>query len=286
MSRLAPVLTLLLMLLPGRALAWSEPGHWLVGELAEEQLTSSARAEVRRLLAGEAQPTLGGVAGWADALRASDPPRFRATSRWHYINASRAGCGFDLARDCPDGQCIVAAIEQQRRILADPGQPLGLRRDALKFIVHLVGDIHQPLHASDRRDSGGNRFQVRLTAAQAPDAAQARTRGGNNRDGATGTNLHAVWDYHVLASAGLVRERHAARLRGVMTSLPASASAITPLEWARESCALLDAESIYPPTHVLDHRYLEAHRPLAERRVVQAAARLAAMLNAALAAPR
>ncbi|HWL63600.1 MAG TPA: S1/P1 nuclease [Steroidobacteraceae bacterium] len=283
----ATLYAVLILLLPARALAWSETGHWLVGKLAETQLTMQARAEVRRLLAGEQDPTLGGVAAWADALRQSDPARFRATSRWHYINARNAGCGFDLARDCADGQCIVAAIEEQRRLLADPGQKLERRRDALKFIVHLVGDIHQPLHASDRNDSGGNRFQVQLTTA--PSTA-GRTRGGT-RATAVGTNLHSVWDYHVLASAGQGRDGLAARLREALPAPPVGSSAArpsvnAPLEWALESCALLDAQAIYPAEHVLDHRYLDAHRSLAEQRIVQAATRLAVLLNATLAAPR
>jgi nuclease S1 len=287
MRRLVPLLALLAWVVPGPALAWSELGHWLVGELAGRQLSAGAQAEVRRLLAGEKDPTLAGVAGWADALRQSDPARFRETSRWHFINARTTGCGFDLARDCRDGQCVVAAIEQQRRILGDTAQPVQRRRDALKFIVHLVGDIHQPLHASDRNDAGGNRFQVQLAASPAS-AAQSRD---GRRGAVAGTNLHAVWDYHLLASAGQGRDGLAARLRDAMSSLPAGShgvapAAATPLDWARESCALLNAEAIYPAGHVLDHRYLEAHRPLAERRIALAAARLAALLNLTLAAPR
>lgn len=280
------LLAVLVLLLPAPALAWSQLGHWLVGELAEQQLTAAVRAQVRRLLAAEAEPTLGGVASWADALRQSDPPRFRETSRWHFINARSAGCAFDLARDCPDGQCVVAAIEQQRRVLSDVSLPLEQRRDALKFIVHLVGDIHQPLHASDRNDSGGNRFQVRLTTAPSTE--------GRSRGTTTGTNLHSVWDYHVLASSGQDRNALAARLGEAVPRAASSASASdtaareagTPLEWARETCGLLDAEAIYPVTNALDQHYLEAYRPLAERRIVQAAARLAALLNATLAPAR
>ena len=218
------LLALVAVLQPVRALAWSELGHRLVGDLAGQQLTAQAGAEVRRLLAGEAEPTLGGVASWADALRNADPARFRATSRWHYINARGGGCGFDVARDCPDGQCVVAAIQQQRRLLADASQPLAVRREALKFLVHLVGDIHQPLHAGSRTDSGGNRFQVSLTTALAPEAHASNS----HRNGVMGTNLHAVWDYYVLASAGLERGRYAARLRGSMPSLPASVAQAAP----------------------------------------------------------
>src|SRR5690606_22126940 len=144
------------------AQAWSELGHRMVGDLAALRLDVTAREQVDWLLEGEGEPTLGGVAGWADALRRLDPPRFRITSRWHYINARGGGCAFDEARDCADGGCIVTAINTQRRILADRGESREARRDALKFLVHFVGDVHQPLHAGSREDAGGNGFQVSL----------------------------------------------------------------------------------------------------------------------------
>src|SRR5690242_9881116 len=111
------------------ALAWSALGHRLVGAIAERHLDPATEAAVRELLAGEPDPTLAGVAYWADALRNEDPARFKLTSRWHYINAQGGGCGFDLVRDCPDGNCVVAQIEKQRAILANRSQPRDARRD-------------------------------------------------------------------------------------------------------------------------------------------------------------
>src|SRR3546814_13369626 len=82
---------------------------------------------------------LAGVAAWADTLRNEDPPRFKATSKWHYVNtAPDGGCRYVPARDCPDGNCVVGAIEKQLAILSDRGQPVEARRDALKFVVHFV----------------------------------------------------------------------------------------------------------------------------------------------------
>lgn len=271
------VLSLLSLLLPLQAMAWSGLGHRLVGDLAAQRLTPAARAQVETLLAGESDPTLGGIASWADALRDIDPPRFRATSRWHYINARGGGCGFDVARDCPNGDCAVAAIEVQRRILADREAPLAARRDALKFIVHFVGDLHQPLHAGNREDQGGNGFQVSLRTDLVPEA-YARS---NYANGVMGTNLHSVWDYYILASRGLDAQQYAARLRKRMPKVAAGRQG-APLEWARESCGLIDAHHVYPQEHVMDRGYLDAMRPLAEQRVKLAAARLAAVLNEAL----
>src|SRR5690606_11255084 len=115
---------LLTLAVAGPAGAWARLGHAIVGELAERHIDPKAKAEVARLLAGEADPSLGGVASWADDLRDSDPARFKATSRWHYLNARGGGCDFDLERDCPGGGCVVGAIAAQRAVLADRSQPL------------------------------------------------------------------------------------------------------------------------------------------------------------------
>jgi hypothetical protein len=278
MTSMRALLPFVLMLLPLPAGAWSGFGHWMVGELAGQQLNFRARAEVQRLLAGEADPTLAGVASWADALRYRDPARFQATSAWHYINARGGGCNFDVARDCPNGNCVVVAIQRQWDVLANPTQPLEARREALKFLVHLVGDIHQPLHAGSQADSGGNRFQVSLATDLEPETYSR----GAVQGGVVGTNLHAVWDHYVLASARLAREVHAIGLRRAMPRNESAPVRSAPLHWARESCALSEVRGVYPAQHAIDDRYLNAQRPVAERRIAQAAARLAALLNAAL----
>ena len=259
------------------ASGWGALGHSMVGELAERHLDPKARAEVARLLAGEPDPTLAGVANWADTLRNSDPERFKATSRWHYINAKGGGCAFDLARDCPDGACVVGAIETQRAILVDRNQPIEARRDALKFIVHFVGDAHQPMHAGSRTDAGGNGFQVSLRTPLEPEA-YARSK---YVDGVMGTNLHSVWDYYILASRGLGLQAYSNKLDALpWPPYPAPTQYdVMPLAWSGESCRLIDARALYPAEHKMDHAYLDAMRPLAEQRIRQAAWRLAQLLN-------
>ena len=278
--RAALVGVLLLVACIPVAWAWGALGHRMVGALAERHLDPKAKAEVARLLAGEPDPTLAGVANWADDLRNTDPERFKATSRWHYINAKGGGCGFDEARDCPDGNCVVSAIERQRAILADRSQPLAARRDALKFIVHFVGDVHQPMHAGDREDAGGNRFQVSLRTPIEPEAYARK----DYVDGVMGTNLHSIWDYYLLRSRGLDLAAYSDRLDALpWPPYPApSAHDVMPMAWAKESCRLIEARGLYPPTHAMDHGYLDAQRPLAEQRIRQAAWRLAQLLNQTL----
>lgn len=262
------------------ALAWSKLGHRLVGELAGRHLDPAAQAEVRVLLAGEPDPTLAGVAYWADALRDEDPPRFKATAPWHYVNAKGGGCDVRLARDCVDGNCVIGAIENQRAILADRALPREARRDALKFLVHFLGDIHQPMHAGDRDDRGGNQFQISLRTALEPEAYARK----DYVDGIMGTNLHSVWDYYVLAERRLNLAQYADVLDALpWPPMPSSDMPLSPpAAWAAESCRLIAARQIYPQQHKMDNSYLDAMRPLAEQRVRQAAWRLSVLLNETL----
>ena len=285
--RLAWMTVVLGLVAAAPVIAWSALGHKLVGELAQRHLTPAANAEVARLLAGEPDPTLAGVATWADTMRDNDPARFKQTSPWHYVNLSSDNCHYAPERDCKDGQCVIAAIDAQRAILADHNQPLAARRDALKFIVHLVGDIHQPMHANSRNDQGGNKYQISLRTDIAPEPyARDRYVGG-----IMGTNLHSVWDYYILAERGLDLHQYADRLDHEPWPPVMDATALTPASWASESCALTDSRQLYPTqngqeAHKLDRSYSLKYQMLAEQRIRIAAWRLATLLNETLAAPQ
>lgn len=246
------------------AAAWGAEGHRIVGLLAESELTPPARAEVARLLAGEPEPTLAGVAAWADEVR--DETRWRHTARWHWVNLPRANpCTYDAARDCPKGDCVVGAIERQLAILADRRRSDADRRIALKFVVHFVGDVHQPFHAGFGFDRGGNDTQLRFDRQ--------------------GWNLHSLWDGPMVRHVGLSPEDYARQLRAApalsddrQRALPAP-----PPQWALESCQVIHDDGLYPERRAVGRGYLERHRPLAERRLREAGARLAIVLNEALA---
>ena len=263
------------------AQAWSALGHRLTGELAERHLDPVAAAEVARLLAGEEDPSLSGVAYWADALRNQDPDRFKATSKWHYVNYPRDRCEYEATRDCPGGDCVIGAIQAQQAILGDRTQALEARRDALKFLVHFLGDAHQPMHAGNRGDLGGNRFQVSLRTDLEPEAYARK----HYVDGVMGTNLHSIWDFYILGTERLGLHEYAARLNALPwppEGTPNGTPPVAPVAWAFESCNLLDSRDIYPSQHAMDDAYLDAMRPLAEQRVRQGAWRLAQLLNATI----
>ena len=239
---------------PAVVFAWGPAAHRMVGELAEARLSPAAQAHARDLLGGQ---SLADVAPWADEIR-NDPAQralWRATAPLHYINFSDSACRYRANRDCAGGRCIVAGIERNMRVLGDRRRSDAERGQALRLLVHLVGDVHQPLHAGYRRDRGGNGYQV-----------QWKKRG---------TNLHRVWDSPVLASRGLGWRKHAREL--ARRPLPKAGGA--PAAWAEESCRMTRDEGIYPRGHRLDDGYARVMRPLAERRIREAAARLAAVLE-------
>lgn len=238
------------------ALAWGPRGHHIVARLAEARLTPQARVEVRKLLALRGARHLADVANWADDLRDVDPALFQRTKRMHFVNFHSRSCIYDPPRDCRDGECAVAAIEKYSAILANRSNPPAERAEALAFVVHLVGDVHQPLHADYRHDAGGNDFQVRWHGR--------------------GTNLHRVWDSLMLDSTDLSAAQYARKLAAERPPVETGGS---PAQWAEESCRIDRDDGVYPASHVVGAAYVERELPIAERRLRQAGARLAQLLN-------
>ncbi|MGH8116265.1 MAG: S1/P1 nuclease [Rhodanobacteraceae bacterium] len=245
-----------LLLWAPAAFAWGPLGHRIVADLAAAQLTPAARAEVARLLAVTGARDLSQVANWADRLRDTDPALFRRTKRLHYVNFHSADCIYDLPRDCRRGDCAVAAVDKYSAILANRANPPAQRAQALAFVVHFVGDVHQPLHADYRDDAGGNDFQVR----------------GRGR----GTNLHKVWDSLMLNSAHLSAAAYTHKLEAERAPIAAGG---TPAQWAEESCRIDRDGGVYPASRFIDAAYVARERPIAEQRLRQAGARLAGLLN-------
>lgn len=250
------------------AAAWGRPGHRVVAHLAEAQLRPAARAEAERLLAAEPAPRLAGVSGWADDERKAGGADARRSRRWHFVNFRDGNCEYAPARDCANGDCVVAAINREFLRLADRRLDDAARAQALKFLVHFVADVHQPLHATPIADRGGQDFQVAWHGK--------------------GRNLHTVWDAllidRALRVAGLDEAGYARALalRAPPPADPTRHSDRIAADWAQESCRVVRDEALYPPTHVLGDDYLDAQRTRAELRLRLAGSRLANMLNFAL----
>lgn len=250
-------IAMLLGFAPSPARGWSGFGHELIAELAERQLSAETRAAALSLLGDEAD-SLASVAGWADQVR--DLPEYRWSVPMHFVNFPRGECRYQPLRDCAGGACVVGAVQRFRAELADTSLPREQRVQALKFLVHFVGDIHQPLHCGYAHDRGGNTYQI-------------------NVDG-EGSNLHRVWDHFLLASHGRDRPAFLAALSA--EPLP-EAGDFDPVSWAENSCRIVGEEGFYPKRRKLGSAYFERFAPLADARMRLAAARLAATLEAAFA---
>lgn len=254
---------------PSTAWAWGREGHRIVALIAADRLTPAARAQVAALLGADARSAMEATSTWADEIRDQRPE----TGRWHYVDIEISAKGYEAARDCPGGDCVVAQILKDERLVADTRLPTPARTEALRFLIHFIGDLHQPLHCADHHDRGGNSVRVKL--------------------GDEETNLHSVWDTTIVSGLGNDPVAVAADLDSQITPREADAwSAGGPAEWANESFAIAKHD-IYGPlrgAHVdgesiqLPDDYVLRERPVVAEQLEKAGVRLAVVLNKALSA--
>lgn len=265
----SPVLLgLLAITLSPAAQAWGGQGHRLVADIAHTRLTPHTAAQVQALLALEGHASMADVASWADELRERDPALGQRSAKWHYVNIAdrqlpaAANCQYQAHQHCHDRDCVVAAVQDQGKRLADTRLPASERLQALKFVVHFVGDVHQPMHAGYGHDKGGNEFQIQF-------------------DG-RGSNLHALWDSGMIRTRGLDDAGYLQRL----LAQPDDNAALTSAQhWAEHSCRIAIAPGVYPADRHITPAYVQAHLPTAEVQLRAAGEQLGALLNQLLAPP-
>lgn len=237
---------------PAPSFAWGNQGHQVVAQIAWDNMTPAARATVTRLLAQEPGENIVSIATWADEHRN------RETAKWHFINFERGNCIYEPATVCPNGQCAVEAINRQYHVLQSRSASDLERLVALKYIVHVVGDVSQPLHAGYYEDKGGNDFQI-------------SARGMRSR------NLHALWDSGMIET---VDRNPGSLARNIEIKMQGQKSGGgTPAQWAMESCRIVQATGFYPSSHRLDQDYFVKWWPVAEYQLYAGGMRLAALLN-------
>lgn len=284
-----------LTLTAGHCRAWGEEGHRVVGLIAEHYLTPATRQRVAATLAVDAGLTpavpgdIAGAAAWADRYRDSDRKdaalRYRQTFRWHFVNLNLHRP--DLAAACygrpplkpgqpasrgPARACIVDKIEQFRAEWLAPSTPPAERQLALLFLLHLVGDVHQPLHASDNDDQGGNVVDVSAPGLKAG-------------------SLHRFWDTVAVRRLDSAASRLAPRLIDRISAHQLEQwRRGDVVAWTRESHALA-VDPVYaglprPPqpsakgaTRRLPPAYLEAAETIVALQLSRAGVRLAQLLE-------
>lgn len=240
--------------------AWTHVGHSAVADLAESRLTPEAHRQVETLLAVDHAKHLSEIASWADGIKKEhneDAP------------AHSLRLPLDRATDvdqtiCPSNYCAVRGLETWVKVLADKSQPVERRERALKFVVHLVGDIHQPLHISQYT----GKEEVIFNGVQ--------------------SNLHLVWDMSINATRAKKHEELAALLEKDAKTHKYFTGG-TPTEWALESRDIardtIYATDVKPGAQTvttLPVDYADRMWPVTEQRMTQAGVRLAALLNEAL----
>ena len=256
------------VVLPAEVFAFGALGHRTAVLLADQKLCPAARTEIADLSDG--QP-LGDLALWADKIR--DDPAWERAVPWHYINfpdlppgagVEQARAAIDAFHHIPEGD-VLTAIAHFTAVLADRTRPHAERAEALRFVLHFVVDVHQPVHVSRASDGGGTEVEVRV--------------GDDVR------SLHGFWDTSVFNRRGVAPQQFAAELQAAFDAVPDARAHDPPAQWAAESLALRPTVYSFAPAQgpaVLDDAYRSMAQRIAEERLVLAAARLAATLNGAL----
>jgi S1/P1 Nuclease len=249
------VLALLGCSLPAApALAWGQTGHRATGEVADHYLSGVARAHVQLLLGTE---TLAQAATWPDDMR-SDPALFwqKTANPFHFVTVPQGST--HAATGAPPEGDAVTALDRFAAVLRDPAASVADKRLALRFTVHIIGDLHQPLHNGRPGDRGANDVKVSLFGEQ--------------------TNLHSVWDSGMIDARGLSYTELAQWLVGGITpDQVLEWSNPDPEVWIAESVAL--REQVYPTDPKLSYPYAYQHREALEGRLGRAGVRIAAYLN-------
>jgi len=241
-------------------ISWGVTGHRTIGKMAENHLSPQAKAAVTDLLGGA---SLADVSTWADEVR--NQQEYRHTSGWHFLNLplglSYAAFQQQVAGMGPDN--VYGALLNEEAALANPATPREAKIEALKFIVHFVGDLHQPMHISRAEDKGGNTIQL-------------------NYEG-MGTNLHSLWDTKLLEHQGLSYEQLAEKYDHPSPAQIKQWQADPLMLWIWESYTIsskLYSEVDAMKSRSIDDSYYQAHLPIIQERIEQAGIRLAGVLNA------
>jgi hypothetical protein len=285
---LAALLLLGSLLASSDALAWGDLGHEVTALIAYRHLTVQARAALDALLASDddplTKPDFASRATWADKYRTAH----RETAAWHFIDIeidqpdmTTACFGFpplaagQLASRGPEQDCIVNKIEEFFAELQNPSTPPAERLLALKFLIHFIGDLHQPLHTADHADRGGNCVAL----SPSPDGVDK--------------NLHAYWDVGAVAALGSSAPEIAAHLEADITKEDLSSwTRGDARTWALESFALgqKDAYALAerptcqsPGSTALSAAYQSQAQKDAALQIEKAGVRMAGLINNALA---
>ena len=265
------------------AAAYWEYGHQTIAQIADANVRPKTRLAIRALLSHAdlldtpecKASTISDASVWADCIKplkdADGKPRFGYAYNWHFQDVSICR-PFDLVEPCKDGNCVSAQITRDVNLLKNKTAPLKDRVQVLAFLIHFVGDLHQPLHAGEKDDKGGNDVKAAYGTYAPPRL-----------------NLHSIWD-------GYLAERAITTGRSLVRRYPAAVrakiAAGTVTDWSRESwqvshdatyaSVMADPCAPSPARVTLDEATIRKLVPVARLEVERGGLRLAKLLDGAL----
>lgn len=239
------------------AMAYGKTGHRVIAELAERHLSSSAREKIREILG---DVSLAAVANWADEMKSSPDKYWRQANVYHYLNVP-AGQTFENTERNPAGD-VLSAYEEFMATLESAETTIAEKEHALKFLIHIVGDMHQPLHFGHARDHGGNKVKVMWFNEI--------------------TNLHIVWDTFLVEKENLSFTEWSDFLDKATPEQIMEYQKATPVDWVHEGLAMRDM--IYDVgDRNFSWGYIYKYRPVIREQLRKGGMRLAGVLNAVFA---
>jgi len=242
---------LLLILVPRTAFPWGPNGHRVVGRIAEHHLSPAAARGVAAILGSE---SLAQASTWPDEIRSD--PAWNKAKPWHFVTIPD-GATYESSAKSPDGD-VIEAIARFSKVVQDPQAEAENKVEALRFLVHFVGDLHQPLHVGRPGDQGGNLVKVTWFDAE--------------------TNLHAVWDEKIIEAEKLSFSELAEFIDHPTETEIRTWQSGGVLDWVQES--MDNRARVYAiGDGKLGYLYAYQNGPLVKRRLLQAGIRLAGLLN-------
>ncbi|HEY1465212.1 MAG TPA: S1/P1 nuclease [Terriglobales bacterium] len=259
-------------LLSSQFVGWGKEGHAIVATIAQDHLTENAKRNIQSLLANK---SLASVASWADSPERNQHPE---TYNWHFVDIPKSADSFEDSRDCflpkdthpgakTDHQnCVVDRITFFQKVLSDKTASHENRMEALKFIIHFVGDVHQPFHAiGDERGANGVHV-VLFGTDNCPFAGKPEK-----------CNLHAAWDDGMIQHTGMAQKAYVAHLEQLIKDQKLTASG-TPEDWANESHKYAQ-DAWLDEGGAVDDDYYNKQINVVDMRLSIAGLRLATLLN-------
>lgn len=246
------IIVVLLVFLAIQASSWSLTGHRVVGQIAENYLTKKAKKEVKKILGTE---TLADVANWMDFIKSDSTYNYMGS--WHYVTIPD-GKNYESSEKAKERD-IIWAINKFINDLKSDTTSLDEKRIALKALVHLVGDIHQPLHVGNGNDKGGNDLKLKYFRRS--------------------SNLHRVWDSGMIDGQNLSYSEWVLRINHTEKFQVENWQAASINDWVLESMAMRESVYAIGEKKNLSYRYNYDHIDEVELRLLQAGVRLAGVLN-------